>query len=105
MITFRSTVLEISNPSNVPSVVAGRGIFTGALVTGICGFIITILFLFCTPDFEILFSLSAPQPFVQIYALALGRGPATFMTLLAALEYGLVRTTLNSLISFALSDT
>ncbi len=73
------------------SVVAARGIFTSAVATGICGFITTILFLFCTPDLDTLFALEAPQPFVQIYALALGRGGSVFMTALAAVGLILVR--------------
>lgn len=72
------------------SVMAGRGLYLGAFATGIGGFCTTILFLFCTPNIETLFALSAPQPFVQIYALALGKGPSTFMTLVAAIAYSLV---------------
>jgi amino acid transporter len=78
------------------SIVAARGIFTSAVATALCGFATTILFLFCTPDIEILYTLSAPQPFVQIYDLALGRGGAVFMTLLAVLGLILVRTSLLS---------
>lgn len=72
-------------------VVAGKGIITSAFATGILGFATTILFLFCTPDLDTLFSLGAPQPFVQIYAMALGRGPSIFMTILAVLGLILVR--------------
>jgi amino acid transporter len=38
------------------------------------GFPVVILFLFCLPDLNTLYSFTGPQPFVQIYALALGRG-------------------------------
>lgn len=72
------------------SVVAGRGILTSAFATGIMGFLTTILFLFCTPDLDTLFALDAPQPFVQIYALALGKGPSVFMTIIAVLGLILV---------------
>lgn len=72
------------------SVVAARGIFGGAIATGILGFITAILFLFCTPDFDTLFALDAPQPFVQIYSVALGRGGAVFMTILAIIGLVLV---------------
>jgi hypothetical protein len=65
------------------SVIAGKGILASALATGILGFITTILFLFCTPDLDTLFSLDAAQPFVQIYAMALGKGPSIFMTIIA----------------------
>ena len=77
------------------SVIAARGILTSALATGIMGFLTSILFLFCTPDLTTLFSLDAPQPFVQIYALALGRGPSIFMTIIAVLGLILVNLFLS----------
>ena len=43
------------------------------------GFPVVILFLFCLPNLNRLFSFEGPQPFVQIYALALGRGGHVFM--------------------------
>ena len=67
------------------SVVAGKGILSSAIATGILGFATTILFLFCTPDLNAVFALNAPQPFVQIYALALGKGGSIFMTFIAVL--------------------
>lgn len=72
-------------------IVAGKGILTSAITTGLLSFVTIILFLFCTPDLDVLFSLDAPQPFVQLYALALGRGGATFMTVLATIGLILVR--------------
>ena len=66
-------------------VVAARGIFGSAVATGICGFATAILFLFCTPNLDTLFALEAPQPFVQIYAMALGRGGAVVMTIIAVI--------------------
>ncbi|KIJ32356.1 hypothetical protein M422DRAFT_184597, partial [Sphaerobolus stellatus SS14] len=82
---------HIAEETKNASVVAARGLFTGAAATGVLGFITAILFLFCTPDFDTLFALDAPQPFVQIYNLALGRGGATFMSVLAII--GLVMNT------------
>lgn len=73
------------------SVVAGKGILTSAFATGVLGFATAILFLFCTPDLDTLFSLGAPQPFVQIYALALGRGPSIFMTIIAVIGLIMVK--------------
>ena len=58
---------------------------TTAWLTGIMGFLITILFLFCIPDLDTLFALNSSQPFVQVYALALGRGPSVFMTIVAVI--------------------
>lgn len=87
-----SAVPELSYFQHLsPSVVAARGIFSGAVATGVLGFITAILFLFCIPDFQTLFALNAPQPFVQIYAVALGRGGAVFMTILAIIGLVLVR--------------
>src|SRR2546429_9943607 len=72
-------------------VIAGKGILTSAVATGLLSFVTIILFLFCTPDFDVLFSLDDPQPFVQLYALALGKGGATFMTVIAVIGLILVR--------------
>lgn len=72
------------------SVVAGKGILSSAVATGVLGFITAILFLFCTPDLTVLFALDAPQPFVQLYALALGRGGSVFMTIIAVIGLILV---------------
>jgi translation initiation factor 5B len=72
------------------SVVAGRGIIYSAIATGIFGFATTILFLFCTPDLDTLFSLDAPQPFVQLYALALGKPGSIVMTAFATIGLILV---------------
>jgi amino acid transporter len=75
----------------VHSKVAARGIFTSAVATGGCGLAATILFLFCTPPLDVFFEFLAPQPFVQVYALALGKGPSVFMTVLAVI--GLILNT------------
>lgn len=72
------------------SVVAGRGIIYSVVATGCLGFVTAILFLFCTPDLDTLFSLGAPQPFVQLYALALGKPGSIIMTILATLGLILV---------------
>lgn len=66
-------------------VIAGKGILSSCVATGVLGFITIILFLFCTPDFGTLFSLNAPQPFVLLYALALGRSGSAFMTAIAVI--------------------
>jgi amino acid transporter len=55
------------------------------MATGLLGFVTAILFLFCTPDLNTVFALDAPQPFVQIYALALGKGGSIFMTVIAVI--------------------
>ena len=73
------------------SVIAGRGIITSAIATGVLGFITTILFLFCIPELDTFFALNAPQPFVQLYALAFGKGPSIFMTIIAVIGLIMVR--------------
>jgi translation initiation factor 5B len=65
---------------------------TTALLTGIMGFLTTILLLFCIPDLDVLFALDAPQPFIQVYALALGKGPSIFMTVLGIIGLITVNT-------------
>ncbi|OBT72264.1 hypothetical protein VF21_08175 [Pseudogymnoascus sp. 05NY08] len=58
---------------------AARGIFWSTVVSGIGGFLTIILFLFCVPDADTLFSFGSPQPFVPLYAVLLGQGDHIFM--------------------------
>lgn len=44
-----------------------------------------MLFLVCTPDLDFALALDAPQPFVQIYALALGKEGSVIMTIIAVI--------------------
>ena len=60
--------------------------FRAAVVTGMGGLLTTVVLLFCIPDLTALFALNAPQPFVLVYVMALGRGGGTFMTLLATIS-------------------
>ena len=82
--------MTLTSCNHYHSVVAGKGIISSAVATGVLGFITSILFLFCIPDLETLFALDAPQPFVQVYALALGRGGSIFMTIIASIGLILV---------------
>jgi translation initiation factor 5B len=82
---------HIAEETKNASVVAGKGILMSAIATGLLGFVTAILFLFCTPDLDTVFALDAPQPFVQIYALALGKGGSIFMTVIAVI--GLIMNT------------
>ena len=70
----------------ITSVTAGKGILTSVIATGLLGFPTVILFLFCTPDLDTALALDAPQPFVQIYALALGKGGSIVMTVIAVID-------------------
>jgi amino acid transporter len=89
--------ITIGTQDTLDSVVAGKGILSSAIATGLFGFITVILFLFCTPDLETVFALNIPQPFVQIYALALGKGGGVFMTIIAVIGLMLVRGRPSSL--------
>ena len=71
--------------STTISVIAGRGILTSVIATGFFGFITVMLFLVCTPDLDFALALDAPQPFVQIYALALGKEGSVIMTIIAVI--------------------
>ena len=98
---------------------AARGIFWSTVVSGIGGLICVILFLFCAvskihpqlskepsnpdpqPDADTLFSFGAPQPFVPLYAVVLGKGGHIFMNVVcivalwfvsAIQAYGSVKT-------------
>ncbi|KAG8919363.1 hypothetical protein FRC03_001638 [Tulasnella sp. 419] len=76
---------HVAEETKDASIVAARSMLRNVLASAIGGFVTTLVFLFCTPDIETLFSLQAPQPFVLIYSMALGRGGGTFMTVLATI--------------------
>ncbi|KAG2345013.1 hypothetical protein BDR05DRAFT_998624 [Suillus weaverae] len=88
---------HIAEETKNASVVAAKGIFWSAIATGVLGFITTILFLFCTPDLNTVFALNAPQPFVQIYALALGKKASILMTVIAVI--GLIMNTTVAIVA------
>ena len=81
---------HVAEETKNASVVAARGILSSAIATGFLSFSTIILYLFCTPPVDTWLPLGAPQPFVQIYALALGKGGAVVMTLVAVLGLVLV---------------
>ena len=76
---------HISEETQDASRTAARGIFSSAVASAILGFPVVILFLFCTPNLDTLYGLSAPQPFVSLYDLALGRGGHIFMNIVCIL--------------------
>ncbi|KAI0057770.1 amino acid transporter [Artomyces pyxidatus] len=77
---------HVAEETKHANVTAGRGIISSVIATALLGFATTILFLFCTPDLDVIFSLNSPQPFVQIYALALGKRAGVFMTVIAVIS-------------------
>ena len=76
---------HISEETQNASSTAAKGIFTSAVASCVLGFPIVILFLFCLPDLDTLYAFTAPQPFVNIYALSLGRGGHVFMNIICIL--------------------
>jgi amino acid transporter len=81
---------HVAEETKNASLVAARGVFYSALASGLMGFPILILFLFCTPNFDVLFSFDAPQPFVSLYALALGQNAHIAMNVVSILGLLLV---------------
>ncbi|KAM3084040.1 hypothetical protein ACMFMG_001853 [Clarireedia jacksonii] len=74
---------HVAEETKDASITAARGIFWSVIVSGIGGFASIILFLFCTPDIDTLFKYGSPQPFVPLYAVALGKGGHIFMNVIA----------------------
>ena len=73
---------HISEETQNANIVAARGIFTSAAASAAIGFPLVILFLFCLPDLNTLYALDAPQPFVSIYAMTMGRRGHIFMNVI-----------------------
>ncbi|SCZ98394.1 BZ3500_MvSof-1268-A1-R1_Chr7-1g09122 [Microbotryum saponariae] len=74
---------HIGEETKNASLANARGIFWSATFSGLLAFPLLILFLFCSPPLDTLFAIEAPQPFVLIYTLALGKGGQMVMTLVA----------------------
>ncbi|KAM0491775.1 hypothetical protein ACHAP8_010405 [Fusarium lateritium] len=76
---------HVAEETKNASVAAARGIFWSTVVSGIGGFAVVILFLFCVPDAETLFSYGGPQPFVSVYADILGDGGHIVMNIVCVM--------------------
>ncbi|KAM0188237.1 hypothetical protein ACHAPI_010726 [Fusarium lateritium] len=76
---------HVAEETQNASVAAARGIFWSTVVSGIGGFFVVILFLFCVPDAETLFSYGGAQPFVSVYAAILGQGGHVVMNVVCIL--------------------
>ncbi|TKX24053.1 amino acid permease-6 [Elsinoe australis] len=63
-------IAEETQSANINS---AKGIFYSALASGLLGIPTVILFLFCSPSLETLYSFTAPQPFVLLYSLTMGQ--------------------------------
>lgn len=62
---------------------AAKGIFWATVVSALCGFPIVLVFLFCMPPIETFYNTGAPQPFINMYALALGSHAHVVATIVA----------------------
>jgi amino acid transporter len=51
---------------------AAKGVFWSTVASALCGFPIILVFLFCVPPIETFYDTAAPQPFINMYAMALG---------------------------------
>ncbi|KAL2220354.1 amino acid permease [Thermoascus aurantiacus ATCC 26904] len=72
---------HVAEETKNASVTAARGIFWSTVVSGFGGLATIILFLFCAPKPDTLFSFGSPQPFVPLYAAVLGKGGHIFMNI------------------------
>ncbi|KAF7947234.1 uncharacterized protein EAE97_004483 [Botrytis byssoidea] len=73
---------HVAEETKNAAVTAARGIFWSTIISGIGGFVVVILFLFCVPDADTFFSFGGPQPFVPLYAVILGDGGHIFMNII-----------------------
>ncbi|PYI12986.1 amino acid permease [Aspergillus violaceofuscus CBS 115571] len=74
---------HVAEETKNASLNAAKGIFWSTVISGVLGFTAVILFLFTSPPIDILFSYDAPQPFVPLYAVVLGRGGHIVMNVLS----------------------
>ncbi|KAJ0275297.1 hypothetical protein Brms1b_011877 [Colletotrichum noveboracense] len=73
---------HVAEETKNASIAAAQGIFWSTVTSGIGGFIVVILFLFCVPDADTLFSYGGAQPFVPLYAAILGQRAHIFMNII-----------------------
>lgn len=76
---------------------AAKGVFWATVASALCGFPVLILFLFCMPPIETFYNTSAPQPFINMYAMALGPRAHVVMTIVSMI--GAILNTSISLVA------
>ncbi|KAJ5730571.1 uncharacterized protein N7483_005079 [Penicillium malachiteum] len=76
---------------------AAKGVFWATVASAVCGLPIIILFLFCMPSIDVFYDTSAPQPFINMYALALGPRAHVVMTIISMI--GAILNTSISLVA------
>ncbi|KAK2763135.1 hypothetical protein FQN54_009771 [Arachnomyces sp. PD_36] len=72
---------HVAEETKNATVTAARGIFWSTAASAFGGLATVILFLFCAPEPDTLFSFGSPQPFVSLYAVVLGRHGHIFMNI------------------------
>lgn len=73
---------HVAEETKNPSIAAARGIFWSTVASGVGACVVVVLFLFCVPDADTLFSFGGAQPFVPLYAAILGDGGHIFMNII-----------------------
>lgn len=76
---------HVAEETKNASLTAARGVFWSCVISAVLGTSMVFLFLACSPGFDDLYALAAPQPFVLIYQMALGNGGQVVMTVIAIL--------------------
>ncbi|KAG5437992.1 hypothetical protein PCANB_000339 [Pneumocystis canis] len=89
---------HIAEETKNASFAAAQGVFLSAFVTGLFGLCSVFLFLSCSPELSNLLNLNAPQPFVLLYAQALGKKTHIFFNFIVILGH-LLNTTVAILSS------
>ncbi|EAS30999.2 amino acid permease [Coccidioides immitis RS] len=78
---------HVAEETKNASLTAARGIFWSTVVSGLGAGATIVLFLFCAPDPETLFSFGSPQPFVPLYAVVLGKRAHIVMNVICVIAY------------------
>jgi amino acid transporter len=73
---------------------AAKGVFWATVASALCGFPIILVFLFCMPPIETFYDTAAPQPFINMYALALGPHAHVVATIVAMVG-GILNTSVS----------
>ncbi|ODM18782.1 hypothetical protein SI65_05399 [Aspergillus cristatus] len=73
---------------------AAKGVFWATVASALCGLPIIILFLFCMPPIETFYSTGAPQPFINMYAMAMGPHAHIAATIIAMIG-GILNTSIS----------
>jgi amino acid transporter len=81
---------HISEETQNASITGARAIFSSAVAAAAVGFPCIILFLFCMPGLQEIYTFTAPQPFVQLYALSMGKGGHIIMNIVCIVGLMLV---------------